>query len=91
MTRHATLLALITLAAASSLDAAPLPSAAPASLGCPGDFDGNGRVDTGDLLLLLSQWGRGSGTSDFWGPDQGPDGMVNIYDLLALLQRWGPC
>ncbi|MHC4990303.1 MAG: FG-GAP repeat domain-containing protein [Planctomycetota bacterium] len=54
---------------------------------CPGDIDGDGQIDTDDLLDLLSDWGpcpRCSG-------DLNADGVVDIDDLLPLLTAWGPC
>ena len=86
-----TLLALLILTASAPLHAAPQRPPVPEAPGCHADLDGDGVVGSADLILLVSDWGRGSGTSDFWGPDEGPDGTVNIYDLLALLESWGPC
>ena len=53
---------------------------------CPADFDGDGDVDTADLLILLAAWGTAGpdGDVDF-------DGDVDTADLLALLAAWGPC
>jgi hypothetical protein len=54
---------------------------------CPADFDGDGDVDTADLLILLARWGTdGSGGGDVDG-----DGDVDTQDLLLLLDGWGPC
>jgi hypothetical protein len=55
-------------------------------VGCPcdGDFDGDGDVDTADLLFLLSAWGTGDGDVD-------GDGDTDTADLLALLANWGEC
>ena len=58
---------------------------------CPADMNGDATVDVVDLLFVLSQWGEGSGTSDFWGAKQQPDGWTDVLDLLALLDAWGPC
>jgi len=51
---------------------------------CPGDFDGDGDVDTADLLFLLAAWGTPNGDMD-------DDGDTDTADLLALLAAWGEC
>ncbi|MDY7107550.1 MAG: hypothetical protein SYC29_02840, partial [Planctomycetota bacterium] len=51
---------------------------------CPADFDGDGDVDTADLLYLLAAWGTGDGDVD-------GDGDTDTADLLALLANWGQC
>jgi hypothetical protein len=51
---------------------------------CPADFDGDGDVDTADLLFLLGAWGTGDGDVD-------GDGDTDTADLLALLGAWGEC
>jgi hypothetical protein len=51
---------------------------------CPADFDGDGDVDTADLLHLLAAWGTPDGDVD-------GDGDTDTADLLALLAAWGPC
>jgi len=51
---------------------------------CPADFDGDGDVDTADLLYLLAAWGTPDGDVD-------DDGDTDTADLLALLAAWGPC
>jgi hypothetical protein len=53
---------------------------------CPGDLDGNGAVDVGDLLVLLSAWGSNEAIADLDG-----DGVVGVGDLLVLLAAWGAC
>ncbi|MDY7108777.1 MAG: dockerin type I domain-containing protein [Planctomycetota bacterium] len=54
---------------------------------CPADFDGNGEVNTADLLILLGQWG----TDGADGGDVDGNGIVDTEDLLALLGAWGDC
>ena len=56
----------------------------PAGAGCPADFDGDGDVDTADLLHLLGCWGTDCGDVD-------GDGDTDTADLLALLGAWGEC
>jgi len=51
---------------------------------CPADFDGDGDVDTADLLHLLGAWGTPAGDVD-------DDGDTDTSDLLALLAAWGEC
>jgi hypothetical protein len=51
---------------------------------CPADFDGDGDVDTADLLYLLAAWGTPDGDID-------GDGDTDTADLLALLAAWGEC
>jgi hypothetical protein len=51
---------------------------------CPADFDGDGDVDTADLLFLLGCWGQSCGDVD-------GDGDTDTADLLALLAAWGEC
>ena len=58
---------------------------------CPADVDLNGEVGITDLLLVLEEWGQGSGTTDFTGVKHGPDGIVDFYDFLGVLVAWGPC
>ena len=53
-------------------------------LTCLGDFDGDGDVDTADLLFLLGAWGTPDGDVD-------GDGDTDTADLLALLAAWGEC
>jgi len=53
-------------------------------MGCPGDFDQDGDVDTADLLFLLGAWGTPDGDMD-------GDGDTDTADLLALLGAWGDC
>ncbi|MDY7109152.1 MAG: C25 family cysteine peptidase, partial [Planctomycetota bacterium] len=53
--------------------------------GCPEDLNGDGVVNTADLLILLENWGT-AGDGDIDG-----DGEVDTADLLALLSAWGNC
>ena len=52
----------------------------------PGDIDGDGDVDTADLLALLAAWGPCPDCPE----DINGDGVVNTTDLLTLLANWGP-
>jgi hypothetical protein len=55
---------------------------------CPGDLDGDGRVDLSDLAQLLSNYGTTSGASYADGDLDG-DGDVDLADLAALLAVYG--
>jgi hypothetical protein len=52
---------------------------------CPEDLNGDGVVNTEDLLTLLANWGT-SGDGDIDG-----NGVVGTSDLLMLLAAWGDC
>jgi len=51
---------------------------------CASDLDRNGRVDGGDLGMLLMAWGGAGG-------DLTDDGMTDASDLSVLLGEWGTC
>jgi hypothetical protein len=53
---------------------------------CPGDIDGNGVINGGDLGMLLLDWGSDAARSDIDG-----NGIVNGADVGLLLLAWGPC
>lgn len=53
---------------------------------CPGDFNGDGEVDGGDLGIFLSAWGTSPCALDLDG-----DGACNGADLGILLSAWGGC
>lgn len=52
--------------------------------GCTGDVTGNGRVDFGDLTVVLSQWGSHGASGDADG-----NGVVDSRDVLTILLFWG--
>lgn len=52
---------------------------------CPYDFDGNGNVGNGDLLLLLTEYGCTSSCLY----DLNGDGALDVNDLLVFLGAWG--
>jgi hypothetical protein len=54
-----------------------------------GDLDGDGDVDTADLLTLLANWGDCPGGGAPCPGDLDGDGDVDTADLLALLGNWG--
>ena len=65
--------------AANTIDCTDVPA-------CPADFDGNGEIDTNDLLALIADWDAANSPADIDG-----DGVVGTNDLLALIAAWGPC
>lgn len=50
---------------------------------CPADFNGDGSVNTLDVLAFLNAWGSGDPRGDFNG-----DGSINTIDVLAFLNAW---
>jgi probable HAF family extracellular repeat protein len=50
---------------------------------CLADFDGDGSIDTLDVLAFLNAWAAGDGSADING-----DGTVNTQDVLAFLNLW---
>jgi len=63
----------------------PPPPPPPPSKKCPGDIDGNKKVNIEDLLVLLGQYGEtGNKKADLDGNKK-----VNIEDLLILLSKYG--
>jgi len=55
---------------------------------CPADFEGDGDVDTADLLTLLAAWGD-CPINCPW--DFNGDGYVDDLDQEILLAHWGDC
>ena len=55
--------------------------------GCAGDFNGDGTVNTLDVLDFLNAWNAGDASGDFNG-----DGSINTLDVLDFLNAWNtPC
>ncbi|HZW08749.1 MAG TPA: PQQ-binding-like beta-propeller repeat protein [Phycisphaerales bacterium] len=50
---------------------------------CAADIDGNGSVNTLDVLAFLNAWSSGDEAADF-----NADGAVNTLDVLAYLNAW---
>ena len=50
---------------------------------CPGDFNGDGSVNTQDVLAFLNAWTSDNPTSDCTG-----DGSINTQDVLCFLNAW---
>jgi Concanavalin A-like lectin/glucanases superfamily len=55
---------------------------------CPGDLNGDGKVDGADISAVLSFWGP---NPVFPAADINHDGIVNGVDLGEILTNWGPC
>ena len=53
---------------------------------CPGDIDGNGRIDAADLGLLIAYWNSSNPDADL-----NDDGIVNAADLGLMVAVWGDC
>ena len=53
-------------------------------MACVADFNGDGSVDTLDVLAFLNAWGAGDASADING-----DGAVDTLDVLAFLNAWG--
>jgi len=50
---------------------------------CVADFNGDGSVNTQDVLAFLNAWTAGDDTADING-----DGSINTQDVLAFLNLW---
>ncbi len=52
-------------------------------VGCAADFNGDGDVNTQDVLAFLNAWTAGDSSADF-----NNDGTINTQDVLAFLNAW---
>ncbi len=52
------------------------------------DFNGDGIVETNDLLTMIEYWGTGEPVCDI-GPMPWGDGIVDVQDLEVLMSYWG--
>jgi hypothetical protein len=55
----------------------------PTRAGCDADFNGDGQVNTQDVLAFLNAWAAQDPRADFNG-----DGSINTQDVLAFLNAW---
>ncbi len=82
-----------TLALAESGTATATPSGVINALqvsACPGDFDGNGRVDLADFLALTGAFGARSGEAKYNAVmDMDGSGAIDIRDFLAFAGVFG--
>jgi len=51
------------------------------------DFNGDGNIDTVDLLILIDSWGQNDPLCDI-GPTPYGDGIVDIKDLEVFMSYW---
>jgi len=51
--------------------------------GCIGDFDGNGMVDTRDVIAFLNAWNAGDASSDCDG-----NSSIDTRDVICFLNAW---
>jgi hypothetical protein len=59
----------------------------PQALALTGDVNNDGVVNTADLIIIISNFGRTSGFTA--GSDVNSDNIVNLYDLVIIGQNWG--
>ncbi len=55
----------------------------PTGEGCPADFNGDGAVDTRDVLAFLNAWTAQDPRADF-----NHDGAIDTRDVIAFLNAW---
>ena len=61
---------------------------------CLQDLDGDGTVDTDDLLILFADYGpcpNAAETGEFCDSDFSCNSTVGTEDLTILFANWGPC
>jgi hypothetical protein len=51
------------------------------------DFNGDGNIDTDDLLIMIDNWDTDDSTCDI-GPMPWGDGVVDIEDLKVFIEYW---
>lgn len=54
----------------------------------PGDANGDGQVDVGDLGILAGAWGISDGSAKWADADFSGDGQVDVSDLGILAGNW---
>ena len=54
----------------------------------PSDFNGDGKIDIEDLIILIEHWGQDDPMCDIAPPPFG-DGIVDVLDLELLMSYWG--
>jgi hypothetical protein len=51
------------------------------------DFNGDGNIDTDDLMILVNCWGQNEPLCDI-GPTPLGDGIVDMEDLKVFMSYW---
>jgi len=83
------MIALTLLVFAGQASNSPNASVVPLS-SCPGDFDGNGRVNIADFLAFASAFGTRSGDAKYNAVmDMDGSGAIDISDFLAFATEFG--
>ncbi len=54
----------------------------------PGDLNGDGKVDSADMTIMLADFGK-TGTPGFIPADLNSDGTVNIFDVSIIIANFG--
>ncbi|MFM7810020.1 MAG: lamin tail domain-containing protein, partial [Planctomycetota bacterium] len=67
--------------------ASPAPASCSGGTPCPEDVDGDGQVSSGDIAVMLLDFGPCQGCSS----DLDGDGQVSSGDVALLLLSYGPC
>lgn len=68
----------------SGMESGSIPDSGNDSSNHPVDINGDGVVDSGDLIILFNEWGSCPACAS----DLNGDGMVNNDDLLTLINHW---
>lgn len=53
-----------------------------------GDVNGDGVVNSADIILVLTAWGNGDWSGCCHAYDTNDDQVVNVLDLLRVLKDW---
>jgi len=51
------------------------------------DFNGDGNINTDDLVIMIDNWGTSESLYDI-GPMPWGDGVVDIEDLKVFIKYW---
>jgi hypothetical protein len=51
------------------------------------DFNGDGNIDTSDMVMLIDSWGTDETFYDI-GPMPWGDGVVDVEDLIVFIKYW---